>query len=335
VSARHAVAALALLVAAPAASFVRSTTETGVPLAWPVPLVSYHESSAPAFNAPSCAGDATLAAVRASFAAWRASCSDLELLDAGPLDEIRTGLGGTGENVVVFRQGWCSNNLEAVADGCLDDPEVDCGGIFNCFEDQASEDRNTLALTSVLYFPDTGRIVDADIEMNGWDGVDRDTAIVAGASSAPAHGWYFTCDAPEGLPRCATYGQQDCYYADLQNTLTHEVGHFVGLRHVCNGGDETDLPACEPKYAQITMYPSTAPGDVTKRTLDEDDVAGVCAIYPSSDGDGDGDGGGCGCGAGGAPGALAALLAAATLWPRRRRRRAPEASAGQATSTPA
>jgi MYXO-CTERM domain-containing protein len=325
----RAAAALALLAsAAPAAGYVRSTTDSGIPLAWPVPVVPYHENPDRPFVAPSCAGpsgDPALAAIRASFDAWRASCSDLELVDAGPIAEIRTGLGGGSENVVVFRRGWCSTNAAAQADGCLDDPEVDCGGIYNCFEDPAPEDRRTLALTSVLYYPDTGRIVDADIEMNGWDG--EGTAI----ESPPAHGWYFTCNEPEGLARCATYGQGDCHFADLQNTLTHEVGHLVGLRHVCNGGDEEDLPPCEGKYAAITMYPLTAPGDVAKRTLDPDDVAGVCAIYPASGGGG----GGCGCGAGGAPGALAALIAAAALRPRRRRPHGPRGGRDQVTSTPA
>jgi len=152
-------------------------------------------------------------------------------------------------------------------------------------------------------------------------------AITVG-TAPPQHGWYFTCDKQEGWGQCATYGQAGCYYADLQNTLTHEVGHFVGLRHVCNagGGTDSDLDPCGPPFAQITMYPLTSPGDVAKRTLDADDVAGVCAIYPSTGAAA----GGCGCGAGGAPDALAATLVLIALWPRRRRPRP-----GQATSTPA
>jgi hypothetical protein len=52
-------------------------------------------------------------------------------------------------------------------------------------------------------------------------------------------------------------------------------------------------------------------GDLAKRTLSPDDVAGVCAIYPSA--------GGCGSGPGAGPGALAALLALLALRPRLRR----------------
>jgi MYXO-CTERM domain-containing protein len=93
---------------------------------------------------------------------------------------------------------------------------------------------------------------------------------------------------------------------DLRNTLTHEVGHFVGLAHARD-------PAA-------TMDASTQMREVEKRTLAADDVDGVCAIYPAEDD------GGCGCGSGGAAGALALLVAALAL--RRPRRR-------QTTRTPA
>jgi MYXO-CTERM domain-containing protein len=173
--------------------------------------------------------------------------------------------------------------------------------------------------------------------MNAWDGSGEGDAI----TDPPQRGWYFTCDEPragepDALPRCARYGQPGCFFADLQNTLTHEVGHLLGLRHVCDaggGGTDADLPPCDTPdagYPAITMYPLTAPGDVEKRTLHADDVAGVCAVYPASDA-----GGGCGCGAGGAPGAIAALLAAAALRPRRRRPPGAARRGAQATSTPA
>jgi uncharacterized protein (TIGR03382 family) len=61
------------------------------------------------------------------------------------------------------------------------------------------------------------------------------------------------------------------------------------------------------------MNPSTGVGDIEKRTLHPDDVAGVCAIYPS------GSSSSGGCGTGGGSGALAALLAATALARMRRR----------------
>jgi uncharacterized protein (TIGR03382 family) len=110
---------------------------------------------------------------------------------------------------------------------------------------------------------------------------------------------------------------------DLQATVTHEVGHFIGLRHVCDpggGGPDAGLPRCNTSHDAITMNPSTGVGDIEKRTLHPDDVAGVCAIYPTgrSSSPGSSSSGGCGTGGGGG-GALAALLAAAALARRRRR----------------
>lgn len=53
---------------------------------------------------------------------------------------------------------------------------------------------------------------------------------------------------------------------DLQSILTHEVGHFLGLAH------SNDLEA--------TMYAKHKGGSTELRTLADDDVAGVCLIYP-------------------------------------------------------
>jgi hypothetical protein len=317
---RVAGAAFALGLAAGAAGFVQSTADgSGVPLSWPTNLVPFSVNPAQPHASPSCAagpaGDPALDAVRASFAAWEQSCSALELVDAGTVDAIQIGRRGTGENLVVFREGWCSAHPQASSDPCMSDPDVDCGGIFNCFEDHSDGDRSIVALTSVLYYPDTGRIVDADIEVNGWNGE-------GGSLSRAPHGWYFTCG--DRSTQCDTYGQDGCHFIDLQATLTHEVGHFIGLRHVCDGGGggaDAGLPRCDASHDAITMNPTTYPGDVDKRTLHPDDVAGVCAIYPlgrasaaSSSRSSAG-----GCGTGGAGGALAALLAAAALARARRR----------------
>lgn len=316
--------AAAVGLAPPALAFVRTADRvTGAELSWPVPVVAWHLSSAPAVLAPSCAGGGAdlplVEAMRASFAEWEQGCAGLELVYGGRIDEIRIGLSGTGENLVVVRQGWCSADPEASGDPCMTDPDVDCGGIYDCFEDHGPADRSTVALTTVLYDPETGRIFDADLEVNGWDGTGDGTALTNATSSAP-RGFYFTCADPAGLPACTRYGEDGCYAFDLRNTVTHEAGHFVGLAHPCGDAGTPQCDALLPPgetvaYAQRTMYPATAAGETTKRSLSLDDVAGVCAIYPPD--------GGCGCGAGGAPGALAALLAALALRPRLTRRQGP------------
>jgi hypothetical protein len=157
-------------------------------------------------------------------------------------------------------------------------------------------------------------------EVNGWDGLGSGSAL-----TPPRHGWYFTCIPAAVQPTaCTTYGDGTstaCSYIDLQNTVTHEVGHFIGLRHPCTPAQaaEPGLPSCntvlpdpEVPYTARTMSPTTQPREITKRDLSADEVQAVCDIYPASSG-------GCGCGAGGAGGGVALLLAALALRPGHRR----------------
>jgi hypothetical protein len=95
----------------------------------------------------------------------------------------------------------------------------------------------TLALTTLVYREASGQIIDADIDLNG------------------VHHFWTDTDTP---------GSVD---TDVQNTLTHELGHLLGLAHAPD-------PAA-------TMYRESAPGDLEKRTLSEDDVLGLCSIYPA------------------------------------------------------
>lgn len=308
---RLAAAACAAALAVPAAAFVRSSDRsTGKALFWPMPVVPYHVSDAPAGQAPSCAATAAgypaLEVARTAFSAWNEAGANLELVFAGAVTDVSTGIGGPHDNLVVFRRGFCSANTEG-GQACMLGGGDDCGNAFDCFEDRTPGDRFIVALTSVLYEPGTGRIVNADIEVNGWNGLVG--GPLSGGASGPANGWYFTCDPQPGGSMCTTYGQANCFYIDLQNTLTHEAGHFIGLSHPCG---DPGLPSCaNAGFAETTMFPQTTPGDVAKRSLSADDVAGIRAIYPDA-------GGGCGCGSGGAGAGVAALLAAVALRPRRR-----------------
>ena len=55
---------------------------------------------------------------------------------------------------------------------------------------------------------------------------------------------------------------------DLLSVVTHEAGHFLGLAHA------TDSKA--------TMFASYKPGTSALRSLTEDDIAGICEIFPSA-----------------------------------------------------
>ena len=62
-----------------------------------------------------------------------------------------------------------------------------------------------------------------------------------------------------------TVGDQNVQ-ADLASILTHESGHFLGMAHTT--------------VTDATMYPSYQYGDTSLRTLAQDDIDGICAIYP-------------------------------------------------------
>lgn len=103
-----------------------------------------------------------------------------------------------------------------------------------------------IAVTTTAYDPRTGVVVDADIEFNRVNfrfvAVDADTM----------------CGEATNL-------------MDLRNTLTHEIGHVLGLEH----------PPNLARYAESTMYASAPACETKKRTLDADDIEGLCFIYPA------------------------------------------------------
>jgi uncharacterized protein (TIGR03382 family) len=135
-------------------------------------------------------------------------------------------------------------------------------------------DPGIIALTTVFYVDTPGylgdaTILDADVELNGVN-------------------YTFTTDVTTAMPRLGTE------VADLENTLTHELGHVQGLGHTCwdhvrdtppldNRGQP--IPDCRGNLPQsilnTTMYPyPLMPGETSKRHLSQDDVNGVCDPYP-------------------------------------------------------
>lgn len=95
---------------------------------------------------------------------------------------------------------------------------------------------DAFGVTLVWHDKRTGEILDADMQLNEQSG---------------------TFDFCRG--RCEGDG------VDLENVLTHEAGHFLGLGH----SDEVNA----------SMYGESVRGEVRKRLLSRDDAAGVCEVY--------------------------------------------------------
>ena len=167
-----------------------------------------------------------------------------------------------GFNVVAFRTDqWCHPNDAQNKDVCYD--------------------KSAAAITSVFMIndggPQDGLILDADIELNNINF----KFVELGTGVAP------TPDPPRAL-------------ADLENTLTHELGHLQGLSHTCkdaasfpNDVDENGNPPPEcsvvatwppgpdkSKIVDATMYNYAQPGETKKRSPEADDLAGICNAYP-------------------------------------------------------
>jgi MYXO-CTERM domain-containing protein len=248
-------------------------------------------------------GDQEFTVIDESIATWNsgtASCSYLTLVNAG---RASSEVGRDKLNLIKFRDTtWGRPKLG-------DDPA-------RSYEPMAA------AITTAIYINDPksdrdGEILDADIELNG---VNFSITV----NPQPTDG----------------------RNAVLQNTLTHELGHLQGLEHPCrasstepqrvdNLGDP--VPLCDgssdpPRIREATMYNFAAPGETLKETLSDDDIAAICAIYPTADDPGTCDevgstSGGCcsASGTGDRPDASLLLAGATLLFVMRRRKTSPNA----------
>jgi hypothetical protein len=189
--------------------------------------------------------DTEQAAIVAALTTWQTQlnrCSSLRLSEGARTTSRKVGFfeKEPNENIALFRQQRCSEVVSA-SDACHGVAD-NCGNQFDCWQHQEA----AIAITTTSYNPDTGRILDSDIEFN------TPTFI------------FTTVDSPACLSGMANTG---CVATDVQNTTTHELGHLLGLGHSPGAGS--------------TMSFRANPGELSKRTLDADSARFVCDTYPS------------------------------------------------------
>ncbi|MDF1565049.1 MAG: matrixin family metalloprotease [Deltaproteobacteria bacterium] len=252
---------------APAEACVRTRTAPGGPcLYWGLRTVPIHVNQAGSDDL----GDGSdFDAVERGVGQWTgAACSDFAFEYRGLTSHTDVGFrvaDPDNQNLIVWREALCREVVPASDPcwSCLDTGGECCGSAYDCWE----HPRGVIAVTTTTFSRITGSLVDADIELNGVD-------YWFTALDAP------TCDDPLPPPRCLQDSDclasercfQDeclatgCVRTDIENTVTHEAGHIVGLDH-------SAVPLS-------TMYASAPQGEILKRSLEDDDLECFCDTYP-------------------------------------------------------
>jgi len=225
--------------------YVRTRTGDGAHcLRWPVSAgargsIHYVQSS----TGDPALGSGVFDAVTRSAETWETqlqACGNLDLVETTPHSASRfVGYtqSGQNENLVLFRLQLCS---PPAGDPCI--AAGTCGNVHDCWDHGAT----VVALTTASYVVSSGEILDADVEINA-------------ASATPT-----IVDSPPCSPGAIS---TSCVASDVQNAVTHEFGHFLGLAH-----------SPDPSS---TMYASEPLGETSKRVLDSGSKKFVCDAYPA------------------------------------------------------
>jgi len=191
-------------------------------------------------------GPSAFGAVTRAWTSWQAvndACGSLKLSEGPRVSDRTVGYDPSSPNnynLIIFRTRSCSSVVPA-SDPCR--TSGDCNNQYDCWAYNAS----IIALTTTHYKTQSGRILDADVELN---------------AANPGGFVFTTVDSPP----CLGLQTQSCVAYDIQNTMTHEFGHSLGLDHTV--------------YPGSIMNPSATVGETSKRTIDNGSKQFICDVYP-------------------------------------------------------
>ncbi len=140
---------------------------------------------------------------------------------------------------------------------------ADCGGDRPAV---STEDLGDVTCSEIGYDPETKNANIIIFRDESWPYGGNATLALTTVTYAVDSGEIRDADLEINSDQVTFSTSEDSVSVDFLSIMTHEAGHILGLAH-----------SPSPGATMVVEYP---PESVTLRTLEADDVAGICAVYP-------------------------------------------------------